>query len=343
MALYQRLKRQILSQVYVVRVALALTLLAGLVAIGVVIKPVIPKFVFLWQAIHTTLPIRNNRTNFLILGREGPSTSPEQARAGTDLTDTMILASVHQDGDTMLISIPRDLWIPSLKAKINTAYYYGEQHQPGSGGMILAKAAVEEIIDQPVHYVVVIDFSGFEKMIDLLGGVDIEVERSFVDHRFPLPGKENDPCEVCRYETIQFSAGRQHMDGQTALKFVRSRQAEGDEGTDFARSRRQEKLLIAIKNKLLSRPVMSNFKLLWTLYQQILAATVTDISPQIYPSLVKLALRAVKQPIRTAALTEPDWVYHPPVSQIQDFQWVLLPTADLPMHIENLLTTPVQK
>lgn len=343
MALYQRLKRQILSQVYVVRVALALTLLAGLVAIGVVAKPVIPKFAFLWQAIRTTLPIRNNRTNFLILGREGPSTSSGSSRTGTDLTDTMILVSVHQNGDTVLISIPRDLWVPSLKAKINTAYYYGEQHQPGSGGMILAKAAVEEIIDQPVHYVVVIDFSGFEKMIDLLGGVDIEVERLFVDHKFPLPGKENDPCDACRYETIQFSAGRLHMDGQTALKFVRSRQAEGDEGTDFARSRRQEKLLIAIKSKLLSRPVMTNFKLLWTLYQQILAATVTDITPQIYPSLAKLVWRAVKRPVRTAALTEPDWVYHPLVSAAQDWQWVLLPSADLTAHIENLLAVPVQK
>ncbi len=342
MALYQRLKRQILSQVYVVRVALVLILLAGLVAIGVVAKPVIPKFVFLWQAFHSTLATRNNRTNFLILGREG-SPAGGSGRAGTDLTDTMILASVHQNGDTILISIPRDLWVSSLRAKINTAYYYGEQHQPGSGGMILAKAAVEEIINQPVHYVVVIDFFGFEKTIDLLGGVDIEVERSFVDHKFPLPGKENDPCETCRYETIQFSAGRQHMDGQMALKFVRSRQAEGDEGTDFARSRRQEKLLIAIKSKLLSRSVMTDFKLLWTLYQQILAATVTDIGPQIYPSLAKLALRAVKQPVHTAALTEPDWVYHPSVSQIQDFQWVLLPTADLPVHIENLLTAPVQQ
>ena len=348
MRLYQRLKRQILSQVHLVRVALGLAILAGVVAVGVVVKPVVPQIVAGWQAIHFSLPTRNGRTNFLILGREGPSTGSGQNRAGTDLTDTMILVSVHQSGDTVLLSIPRDMWIPSLRAKINTAYYYGEQRQPGSGGIVLAKAAVEEVIGQPVHYAVVIDFLGFEKMIDLLGGVDIDVERSFVDHKFPLAGKENDECDgdpqfLCRYETIQFFAGRQHMDGRMALKYVRSRQAEGDEGTDFARSRRQEKLVLAIRSKLLSRPVITNLKLLRALYQQMAQSVVTDMTSQIYPALAKVGLRAIKHPMRTGTLTEPDWVYHPQVTAAQDWQWVLLPAADLSAHIKNLLAVEVQK
>lgn len=344
MALYQRLKRQILSQVHLVRVALGLAILAGVVAVAMVAKPMVPQIVAGWQAIHFTLPTRAGRTNFLILGREGARSS----RAGTDLTDTMILVSVHQSGDTVFLSIPRDVWVPSLRAKINTAYYYGQQRQPGSGGIVLAKAAVEEVISQPVHYAVVIDFAGFEKITDLLGGVDIDVEHSFVDHKFPIAGKENDECEgdllfACRYETITFTAGWQHMDGQTALKYVRSRQAEGDEGTDFARSRRQEKLVLALRSKLLSRPVITSPKLLWTLYQQVAQSVVTDITSQIYPALARIGLRAIKHSVRSGTLTEPDWVYHPPVSAAQDWQWVLLPSTDLGVHIENLLATEVQK
>ncbi len=292
----------------------------------------------------TSLPASSGRTNFLIMGREGPGSS----RAGTDLTDTMILALVAADGDTVMLSIPRDLWVSSLRAKINTAYYYGEQRQPGGGGIILAKAAVEEVIGQPVHYAVVIDFAGFEQIIDLIGGVDINVDRSFVDNKFPVPGRENDDCgkdvqHRCRYQTVQFAAGWQHMDGATALKFVRSRQAEGEEGTDFARSRRQEKLLLALKSKLLSRSVLMHPRLGLNLYHQVSQGVVTDVTSQMYLALARLGVKVVRRPLRPVALTEPDWVYHPPVSAKEDYQWVLLPAEGLRSHVENLLARPVQK
>lgn len=344
MALYQRLKRQFFSRVILVRAALALAIGAGLVAVWVIaVRPVVPALTFVWQAIYTQLPNKNGRTNILILGREGGV-----SRIGADLTDTLILVSIDKGGDTALLSIPRDVWVPSLRAKINSAYYYGEQRQPGGGGIILARAAVEEVIGQPAHHVVVIDFAGFEKAIDLLGGVDIDVQRAFVDNQFPLAGKENDECDGdplfrCRYETIEFKQGAQHMNGQTALKFVRSRHAQGDEGTDFARSQRQEKLLLALKAKLLSRQTLFNFKLWRQLSQQINQTVVTDITTQMYSALVKLGWKAVRQPTRTAALTEPDWVIHPPVSAQEDFQWVLLPAANLPGNIENLLAVPGEK
>lgn len=351
MRLYQRLKRQILSRVLLVRVVLGLAILLGVVAVGVLAKPLIPSLVTVWQSMHFTLPTKDGRTNFLVLGREGLPAGRQgtgSSRAGTDLTDTLILVSVHQSGDTVLLSIPRDIWVPSLRAKINTAYHYGQQRQPGSGGLVLAKAAVEEVTGQPVHYAVVIDFLAFEKIIDLMGGVDIDVERAFADHKFPIAGKENNECDkdpqfLCRYETVQFSAGWQHMDGQTALKYVRSRQAEGDEGTDFARSRRQEKLLVAIRSKLLSRPIVTNPRLLWALFQQASQSVVTDITSQTYPAIARLGLRAIKYPVRSGALVEPDWVYHPPVSAAQDWQWILLPAADLMAHIKNLLAVEIQK
>ncbi len=346
MRLYQRLKRQILSQVKLVRIGLGVAAVAAfIVAWWLIIGPLASQGLHLWRAVYTGLPSADGRTNFLILGREGTDT----IRGGGLLTDTLILVSINpQAHDTVLLSIPRDIWVPSLKAKINSAYYYGEQKKPGMGGLILAKAAVGEVIGQPIHYAVVIDFAGFEKIIDLIGGVDIQVDRGFVDHKFPIAGKENDLCGgdplyACRYETIEFKAGLQHLDGVSALKFVRSRQAEGEEGSDFARSRRQEKTLLALRSKLLSKPVLTNLSLLKQLFDQTNRMVVTDVTPDLYPALARLAWQVYKTPPRTATLAEPDQLIHPPVSTIYGSQWVLLAKDSLPADVKNLLAIPGQQ
>jgi len=121
----------------------------------------------------------------------------------------------------------------------------------------LAKKIVDEILGQPIHYAILLDFGNFSKLIDALGGVDVTVDREFDDYKYPIPGKENDNCQgdleyLCRYEHIHFDAGLSHFDGEKALKFVRSRNAQGDEGTDFARSARQFAVLEGIRNKLVS-------------------------------------------------------------------------------------------
>ena len=88
-----------------------------------------------------------------------------------------------------------------------------------------------------------------------MGGVDITLPKAFTDPDFPIAGKEDDPCDgdpqfACRYETVNFDQGLQHMDGEQALTYVRSRHAEGDEGSDFARGRRQQEVLVALTQKL---------------------------------------------------------------------------------------------
>jgi len=113
---------------------------------------------------------------------------------------------------------------------------------------VLAKSVAEEIVGIPVHYAVVVDFDFFQKVIDELGGIEVDVETDFVDDRYPIKGREDDLCNgdpkfSCRYETVEFKKGLQFMDGGAALKFVRSRNAEGDEGTDLARIARQEKVI----------------------------------------------------------------------------------------------------
>lgn len=240
----------------------------------------------------------NGRTNILLLGMGGAG------HEAPDLTDSMIVVSYsHGSGKLTLISLPRDIWVNSMKAKINTAYYYGEQRQENGGGLILAKSSVEEITGLPIHYAFAIDFNGFVKAIDLVGGVDVNVERAFDDYEYPIPGKENVFPIADRYEHLHFDAGPQHMDGELALKFVRSRHAQGDEGTDFARSARQRKVILAFKDKVLStETVLNPAKLteLASLYGQYIH---TDIADADYASFIRLALAVNTDQIQSIALT----------------------------------------
>lgn len=183
-----------------------------------------------------------DRTNILILGIGGGT------HEGANLTDTMMVLSLDNVRKKMaLISVPRDIWVESLQGKINSAYYYGEQKAPG-GGITLAKATVEDVLGIPIHYALVIDFSGFQKVIDEVGGIDVTVPEAFTDTQYPC---ENTSCV---YKTVSFAAGRQHMDGATALIYARSRHATGAEGSDFARSKRQQDIMIAFKDRLV-RPL----------------------------------------------------------------------------------------
>ena len=108
-----------------------------------------------------------------------------------------MLASISLTKESVdLISIPRDIWIPEIRAKINSAYYWG--------GVSLSKSLVEKITSLPTHYAVVIDFSSFKEIIDALGGVKIDVANSFTDDLYPIEGREEDLCDgdkefKCRY------------------------------------------------------------------------------------------------------------------------------------------------
>lgn len=342
---FVRIKRQLLSRVYLVRGLVAVLAGVLVVGVGVGLRPVVTQAVKWWRTSQAGLPTHAGRTNFVLLGMAGGD------HEGADLTDTIIFASVEKEGrDVVLVTTPRDLWVDTLRAKINTAYHYGEQRQPGGGGLILIKAAISEVIGQPVDYAVAINFAGFEKIIDALGGVDVTVERAFDDYHYPIAGREDDGCGGdlqyrCRFEELHFAAGRQHLDGQTALKYVRSRQAEGDEGSDFARSRRQERLILAVREKLLSLDILTRPAKWRELYDLVGQAIESDITPQRYPALVKLAGKASRVSVRSGAIVEP-LVYNPPLVPDYGYQWVLLPKGDdssvLPTYVKNLLTVPVQ-
>lgn len=264
---------------------------------------------------NTGAPLVNSadRTNILVLGIGGGT------HAGADLTDTMIVLSLRQKNYSMaLISLARDIWSDSLKDKINTSYHYGQEKKKG-GGIILAKAVVEDVIGLPVHYAIVVDFSGFQQVIDLVGGITVDVPDAFTDIEFPIEGREEDECDGdpahrCRYETIHFDKGGQNMTGDQALKYVRSRHAQGSEGSDFARSRRQQDVLIALKQKLTSVWMWLNLQRSVKLVQAFDAATDTDLNFGQVLTVGKLLARTKSERIDKISIedlleTPPLWLY----------------------------------
>lgn len=279
---------------------------------------------FFWNLIFgRELSIKNykERTNIAVFGIPGGTYD------GSDLTDSVIFLSLsHKKLDVMLISIPRDIWLPSLKDKINSAYHYGEVKQKG-GGFVMAKSAVEEIAGQPVHYAFLLDFSGFEKIIDLVDGVDIYVEQAFTDNYYPVTGKENDPCNgdktfACRYEKLHFEKGWLHMDGITALKFVRSRQAEGDEGTDFARDKRQQQVILALKEKIIDPSFLMNLSQVKRLVSALNEVITTDMNWAEKITLGKFLFTLKDAKINRLVLD--DFLVNPPTWQYKGI-WVLVP------------------
>ncbi|SDE72847.1 LCP family protein [Sporomusa acidovorans] len=172
-----------------------------------------------------------NRVNILLLGiddrdRENPA---DLARR----SDTMMLASINpEDGTVSLLSIPRDtrVAIPGRKGydKINHAYAYG--------GAQLAQNTVEQFLQIPINYYVVIDWQAFIKVIDILGGVDLYVENDM---------KYQDPYADL---TIHINKGYQHLDGEKAGEYVRFR---SDELGDIGRVQRQQRFLKAMAQEMM--------------------------------------------------------------------------------------------
>ena len=305
--------------------------------------------------------------NILLLGIAGGN------HDGATLTDTIIFAHIDSDRNkAVLVSIPRDLWVPVLGSKINAAYEFGEEKRKG-GGLTLAKATVSDLLAQPVSYAFRIDFSGFVQIIDQVGRLDIAVDNTFDDYNYPISEKEKDLCgkteeetqmlmatisatpapplsEIfpCRVEHLHFDKGAAHMDGETALKYVRSRQAVGDEGTDFARSRRQQKVLTAFRDKVLSLGILLNpFKLI-QLTQTLGKSIDTDIASSEYDDFVKLAQKMQGTTIKTIVLDQGDekqkregLLINPPVSQYGT--WALSPRTGDFTEIQKYVACEITK
>lgn len=198
-----------------------------------------------------------DRINVLLLGVGGKS------HEGGQLSDTIMITSIKPSTKQVsLFSIPRDLTIPLEGRgwnKINSVNAFAEAKEPGSGGLATSQA-IGHLLDSPIDYYLRVDFDGFERIIDEVGGVDVYVDNTLDDYSYPIRGREEDPNYNNRFEHLHVNSGWQHMNGELALKFARSRHGVGGEGTDFARARRQQKIIEAVREKVLSANILLNPK-----------------------------------------------------------------------------------
>lgn len=209
----------------------------------------------------------------MLLGVDTRADPDEGARS-----DTLIVASINPaQGWVSMLSIPRDTMtqVPGRgESKINTAYsyghanavaLYGEGTAPEAGGGALAAETVEGFLGIEIDYIAQIDFRGFERVINTLGGITVDVEQPLLDATYPT--------EDYGVERIYIPAGLQVMDGATALRYARSRHAS----SDFDRSRRQQQVLSAILDELRRRGMLDQASLLPELASDLQASVRTTL------------------------------------------------------------------
>jgi len=221
-----------------------------------------------------------------------------ESGGGAPRTDSMMLATLDPISETAgMLSIPRDLWveIPAYgHGRINTAYALGEQDRLPGGGPALAVKTVEKLLGVPIQYYIQIDFGAFVRMVDEIGGVEIDVpERIKVD---PI-------AQIGPDNTVTLEPGVQILCGELALAYARARHTEGG---DFDRARRQQQVAMAIRDKVLNPgmiPIL--FGKVSVLYQELASGIRTNLSLDQMVSLGLLALQISNDDIRRAVIGPP--------------------------------------
>lgn len=184
--------------------------------------------------------IEKNRLDILLMGIRG-SDDPN----GGMLTDTIMVLSYNTETKkAAIISVPRDLYlkIPGVKKdKINAAYVYGEEVQRGFG-LQLAKITVGYSLGIDIDHAILVDFSAFQKLIDAIGGIDVYTASEFRE------------TQQWQGMDIHYEKGWNHLNGEEALYYSRARFMSND----FERARRQQEIMVGLKNKLLSPNMLAD-------------------------------------------------------------------------------------
>ena len=210
--------------------------------------------------------ILSEPTTVLVIGTDG---GKAPGRGDANRSDSLLL--LHLDPETHRISylsVPRDLRveIPGYgSSKINAANQVG--------GPALTLATVKALIGLPIDLVIVVDFDGFEELIDAIGGIDITVPKEILSNKFDCPYK---PARCAKWEGWHFAKGPQHMDGRRALIYSRVRKNQLDPSdTDITRGSRQQIVADAVGNEVAS---FGTFLRLPFMGDQLAAPLATDLS-----------------------------------------------------------------
>lgn len=251
-----------------------------------------------------TLPPWNgkDRLNILLLGAD--------EQAGAHNTDTMITVSIDPTtGQVVMFTLPRDtvdvpvppgparnLFGATYQGKINSWFTAIKNHPDffagtdATRGYTGLKAILSNLYGIDIRYYVEVNFTGFQKVVDALGGVTINVEVPVIDDHFPLSNDHQD--------RLYIPAGPQHMTGVQALQYARSRH----ESSDFDRGARQQRLLVALRQETDVSKLLPSIDTLTTALKQSVR---TDIPRELVPQLLSLAQKADTKSIRSVIFTPP--------------------------------------
>jgi len=329
-----------------------------------------------------TPPVVKEKTeyNIALIGYGGIDDSGK-AHDGPFLTDSLMVAHVDIKKNTIsLISLPRDIWVQlptkskaDFHSKINSLYQislnptnYPDVDMKKPGTPELLTAGLKTVTGLTIDNYLAIDFTGFEKAIDSLGGVEVDVQKTFDDYEYPITGKEDELCEKeaefeqvkkfmekgydeeekkklfaekpelekffkditedpkeafpCRYEHLHFDKGITHMDGATALKYVRSRHSLQD-GSDFGRAARQQQFVKAVKNKLISVGMVTK---VFSLMSEIKKHIEMDVPIDEMKKLMGEAVDATKYRFISIHMSDQDYLR----SSFSDYGgYILIPRA----------------
>jgi LCP family protein required for cell wall assembly len=242
----------------------------------------------------------SGHTNLLLLGVGG------DGHDGGDLTDAMMLVSMDpsETRSVVLLSLPRDLYIGTagdlpVRGRINALYFLWKSRlrREGVAADDLSRQAlssvarsISEQLQVPIHGVVKADFTAFVQTVDALGGVDVDVPAPIIDRFYPVaPG---------RIGTFRIEAGPQHLDGETALRYARSRYSTDD----FDRSARQQILLHALTDKVRSLGRIGQMTFLLRLSQTLQGHIETTLTREQLLGLAQIATSLSRDRVLTFQL-----------------------------------------
>ena len=239
--------------------------------------------------------------------------------SGPTRSDSMIvLGSQPESSGAALLSIPRDLWvnIPGVgDQRINTALFFGYDPDDASAGPQLAARTVQQELRRPVDRYLLLDFATFVRVVDALGGVEVDVPAPIVDTEYPTPDYG--------VTTVRFDPGLQTMDGERALTYVRTRHSDGD----FSRSARQLQVLQALAAKAIQPAIWPRLP---EVYRALNAGVVTDLTPADALAVLPLFSAMARGEVAAATLEDATtpWI-------TSGGAWVLLPDGRA---IEQIVT-----
>jgi LCP family protein required for cell wall assembly len=251
----------------------------------------------------------------------GVDSSPSRDHA---LTDTMIIASVDpKTHKGVLISIPRDLArfpLPDgriYQGKINSLMTYAAAHPEEfpNGPLPTLIETLGDLVGVPIHYFAAIDLAGFVRMVDSVGGIDIDNKKAIDD---PVYGGWTDNRPV----GFHLSPGPHHLDGQNALAYARSRKGPGD--NDFTRARRQQEVLLALRARLTDPAVIPQLP---ALVQAVGKTLRTNVPPDQVPVLLELGKANADARVWQVVLGPRKYATNPPLSEAGG-QYILVPKMD---------------